>query len=123
MAEADIRELTSHGPQAVMLPPDDPVLPEMVRRLVDELHPERIYLFGSRTRGDAAEESDYDFMVFMERVGPPYEIERRVRQVPWDMPQPMDIVVVTHEHFEWMLGAAAPLPATVEREGLLLYAC
>ncbi len=32
----------------------DPVLGEIVRRLVEAFHPERIYLFGSKARGDEA---------------------------------------------------------------------
>ena len=39
---------------------DDPVLPEVVRRLVEAYHPLRIYLFGSAARGDAGPDSDYD---------------------------------------------------------------
>jgi predicted nucleotidyltransferase len=30
----------------------DPVLDEIVRRLIEAYQPERIYLFGSRARGD-----------------------------------------------------------------------
>ena len=37
-------------------------LAEAVRRLVEALQPERIYLFGSRARGDAHQDSDYDFL-------------------------------------------------------------
>ena len=42
---------------------DDPVLPDVVRRLVEVYHPLRIYLFGSAARGDAGPDSDYDIMV------------------------------------------------------------
>ncbi len=42
---------------------DDPVVTEIVRRLVDVYRPERIYLFGSAARGEADADSDYDFMV------------------------------------------------------------
>jgi predicted nucleotidyltransferase len=38
----------------------DPVLGEIVRRLVDDCQPERIDLFGSRARGNAGADSDYD---------------------------------------------------------------
>jgi HEPN domain-containing protein len=38
----------------------DPKLDELVRRLAEALGPERIYLFGSRGRGDADPDSDYD---------------------------------------------------------------
>lgn len=40
----------------------DPVLREMVDRLVHALRPERIYLFGSRARGDIGPDSDYDLL-------------------------------------------------------------
>jgi len=35
-------------------------LRRFIQRLVDELRPERIVLFGSRARGDEKETSDYD---------------------------------------------------------------
>ena len=41
----------------------DPVLGEIVRRLVDDCQPERIYPFGSRARGNAGADSDYDITV------------------------------------------------------------
>jgi predicted nucleotidyltransferase len=41
----------------------DPVLSEVVRRLVEAYRPEYIYLFGSVARGDAGPDSDYDIMV------------------------------------------------------------
>ena len=42
---------------------DEPVLAEIVRRLVEGFHPERVYLFGSRARRDAGPDRDYDLMV------------------------------------------------------------
>jgi uncharacterized protein len=98
------------------------VLDAIVSGLVDELHPERIYLFGSRARGDATRDSDYDVLVVVkERIGPPFEMERRSRRALRDVRRPMDIVIVTRDYFDWMLGAAASLPSTVRREGCLLY--
>ena len=41
----------------------DPILAEIVRRLVEAYRPERIYLFGSVARGDAGPDSDYDIMM------------------------------------------------------------
>jgi predicted nucleotidyltransferase len=46
---------------------DDPIL-KRLRRVLDELYGERIervVLFGSRARGDANQESDYDVAVFL----------------------------------------------------------
>lgn len=41
----------------------DPVLAEIVRRLVEAYRPERIYLFGSRARGQVSPDSDYDLLI------------------------------------------------------------
>src|ERR1039458_4120791 len=49
---------------------DDPVLPEVVRRLAEVYHPLRIYLFGSAARGDAGPDSDYDLMVILPDEAP-----------------------------------------------------
>lgn len=56
----------------------DPILDEIVRRLVCEFAPERIYLFGSQARGDAGPDSDYDLMVVVGKRGKPgYELAER----------------------------------------------
>jgi len=44
-------------------PNRDPVLKDIVHRLVEAYHPERIYLFGSRARDEAGPDSDYDILV------------------------------------------------------------
>ena len=42
-------------------PPDEPVLLALVDRIVAVYQPEVETLFGSRARGDARPDSDYDF--------------------------------------------------------------
>ncbi len=102
---------------------EDPRLAELVRRLVAAYRPERIHLFGSRARGDAGPDSDYDVLVVVPASA---SEERRRSRLGYEAligsRIPTDIVVVTREYFDWMLGAAASLPATVEREGRVLYA-
>jgi hypothetical protein len=53
---------------------DDKVLAEMVRRLVEAFQPERIFLFGSKARGEADPNSDYNLLVLVGDEAPP---ERR----------------------------------------------
>jgi len=104
-------------------PEEDPRLAELIRRLVETYRPERIYLFGSRARGDARPDSDYDVLVV---VSDSAAEERRRSHLGYvaltGSRIPTDIVVVTRDYFDWMLGAAASLPATVQREGRVLYA-
>jgi predicted nucleotidyltransferase len=50
---------------------EDPELYEMVRRIADVYHPLRIYLFGSKARGDAGPDSDCDLLVVVADDAPP----------------------------------------------------
>lgn len=100
----------------------DPILNDMVQRLVGAYQPERIYLFGSRARGDARPESDYDLLVVVpESASPGQRESRRAYEALLGVGAPKDVFIMTRDYFQWMLEAAASLPATVSREGRLLY--
>jgi predicted nucleotidyltransferase len=102
---------------------DDPVLAQVVERLVGALAPERIYLFGSQARGDASEDSDYDILVVVRaRTGPGFHTEHRAYEALSGLGIAKDVVVMTRERFDRQRTVVASLPATVEREGRLLYA-
>jgi uncharacterized protein len=60
-----------------MQPGDDPLL-ERFRAALDEIYGqrlERVMLYGSRARGDAREDSDYDVAVFLHDYTPGTSIE------------------------------------------------
>jgi len=101
----------------------DPVLREIVDRLATALRPERIYLFGSRARGDAGPESDYDLLVVVrESDRAPHRRDILAFRALCGVGAPKDVVVYTREEFESRSRAASSLPATVLREGRLVYA-
>ena len=101
----------------------DPVLRAMVDRLVDALHPERIYLFGSRARGDAGPGSDYDLLaVVPESDLAPHRRDVLAFRALCGVGAAKDVVVYTHAEFESRSRVACSLPATVLREGRVLYA-
>ncbi len=101
----------------------DPVLREIVDRLVPALHPERIYLFGSRARGDAGPDSDYDLLVVVPASDQPgYRRDQLAYRTLGGVGAAKDVLVWTREEFECRLHLPASLPATVVREGKLLYA-
>ena len=101
----------------------DPVVAEIIARLVATYRPERVYLFGSRARGDTGPDSDYDFLLVVPddtpaellRGGPGY-------QAMWGLKTAADVLVFTRERFESRLSLKSSLPSTVVREGRLLYA-
>lgn len=101
----------------------DPLLAEMVRRLVDTFQPERVYLFGSKARGESDLDSDYDLLVVVPASSlPRYKREQKAFRALCGVGAAKDVLVFTREEFNSKLQVATSLPATVEREGRLLYA-
>ncbi len=100
----------------------DPLLREMVRRLVAAVSPQRIYLFGSRARGDARPDSDYDLMlVVAESELPPHKRDVPALLAVADVGASTETMVWTQEEFDSRTGVVTSLPATILREGKLLY--
>jgi len=95
---------------------------ESVRRLRSSLDPERIYLFGSRARGDANEDSDFDFLVVVDDSPlPRYKREQKAFRALCGIGIAKDVLVFTKREFERALHVMTSLPATVVREGRLVY--
>ena len=100
----------------------DPVLGEVVRRLVEAYCPERIYLFGSVARGEAGPDSDYDIMVIVPDDAAPERLRSRLAyRALRGTGTAADVVVWPRSSFERRARVVASLPATVSREGMLLY--
>ena len=57
---------------------DSRPLQEIVNIIVEIAKPEQVILFGSRAKGTAREESDYDLMVVVRDVQNEREISRRI---------------------------------------------
>ncbi len=102
---------------------NDRQLAEIVRRLVEAYRPERLYLFGSRARGDAGPDSDYDLLVVVDDDAT--EARRKSRlayEALRGTGTAADVLVCTRGWFERRRDLKASLPGTVLREGLLLHA-
>lgn len=101
----------------------DPILGEIVHRLVQAYEPERVYLFGSKARGEDSADSDYDLVVVVPGQSPP---ERRRSRLAYQVLRgsgvAADVLVWTRQAFEERLHLKTSLPHTVVDEGRLLYA-
>ncbi len=99
-----------------------PALAEVVRRLAEAYLPERIYLFGSVARGDAGPDSDYDLlMVVPDDASPERQRSRLAYLALRGTGVAADVVVWPKSNFERRARVVSSLPATVLREGMLLY--
>ena len=98
------------------------MLNEVVRRIVDAYAPERIYLFGSKARGDDGPDSDFDLLVIVPDDAP---FERKRSRLAyerlWGTGIAAEVLVWTKGGFESRLHVRSSLPATVMREGKLLF--
>ena len=101
----------------------DPALAKIIRRLVSAYEPEQIFLFGSRARGDAGPDSDYDLLLVVPDHAPPDRKRSKLAyRVLWGTGTAADVVVWTRSAFDSRVHLASSLPATVMREGKLLHA-
>ena len=101
----------------------DPTLAEILRRLTAKYAPAKIYLFGSMARGEAGPHSDYDLLLLMDRLDRPgYRVAQEAHALIWGLGVSADILVWSKSEFERRAHLRASLPATVLREGELLYA-
>jgi predicted nucleotidyltransferase len=95
---------------------------EVVRRLVDEFHPDAIYLFGSHAWGKPNADSDMDLLVIIEKSGEkPVQRAVRAQRSLRGVKVPVDVLVKTRKEFERYTSVKASLEAQITREGKLLY--
>ena len=96
---------------------------EITSRLVEFYSPVRIYLFGSEARGDAGPDSDLDFLVVVpDDLSPERLHSPSVYSFVSGTGYAKDIVPWRKSDFEARAAhVASSLPATVVREGKLLY--
>ena len=95
---------------------------EITRRLVDYYQPERIYLFGSAARGDGGPDSDLDFCVVLPDAAPADLYRPGVHRELWDLGTAADVVRFPASDFDMRAAnVKASLPATITREGKVLY--
>ncbi len=94
----------------------------MVRRIVARLQPERIYLFGSRARGEAGPDSDYDLLVVVRDSSlPGYKRDQIAFRALTGLGVAKDVIVLTRDEFERKSTVVCSMAATVVRDGELLY--
>lgn len=95
-----------------------------VRMAVREIEPEaQIILYGSRARGDAAPDSDWDFLILLD--GPvdhrrATAVRHRLYQVEWDCGEVLSSIVRSRDEWNSTRYRLTPLHAEVEREGIPL---
>ena len=98
------------------------LLNEIVARLVDTLHPEQIYLFGSHVWGVPNEHSDLDLMVISKNESKSvFEQAKWAHEALFDLDMSKDIIVKTQADFNFFSAAHSSLSYKIATEGKLIY--
>ena len=99
------------------------IIAEITRRLVSFYQPVRIYLFGSEARGQSGTDSDLDFCVILPDETPASLYKAAgVHRNLWGIRAAVDVVRMARSDFERRAAeVVSSLPATIVREGRILY--
>jgi HEPN domain-containing protein/predicted nucleotidyltransferase len=96
-------------------------LEEIRDRVVSAYDPDRIILFGSRSTGTAAEESDYDLLILKETRSRPIDRRIEVEKILEDRAVPLDILVYTPQEMSYLYSIGSPFIEEVIDTGRVLY--
>jgi len=117
---AGAREAYVFGSGTVNASNDD-LIGDIVRRIVETAQPEKIILFGSRARGDARPNSDFDVLVIKESNEPGYRRDAPLYVALAGLPVEVEVLVYTpQEVAEWAQVPQA-FVTTATREGKTVY--
>ncbi len=96
-------------------------LPAAVERIIRELQPEKIILFGSYAYGTPTPDSDVDLLVIMETDAPSKERAWAVSRLLIPRPFPVDILVRTPQEIERALAQGDFFIREIMERGKVLY--
>jgi len=99
-----------------------PQLDEIIRRIVEVAHPQRIVLFGSAARGAMGPDSDVDLLVITEGPVHRRHLEQRIYRHMLGVGQAVDVIVATPEDLERYGHSAGLIYRWVLEEGKEVYA-
>ncbi len=96
-------------------------IPLMVDRIVQQFHPRRVVLFGSRAHGTATADSDIDLLVVLDRVADKRGVAIEIRRVFSDLPVCKDIIVTTPDEIDRRGDLTGSVLRPALREGKVVY--
>jgi predicted nucleotidyltransferase len=97
------------------------IVEEMVTRIVEHFHPQRVILFGSRARGEARADSDFDLLIIAPSDEPRWRRTVPIYRLLAGTGVPKDIVWWTPEEITEWHEVKSHFIHTVLREGKVLY--
>jgi predicted nucleotidyltransferase len=99
----------------------EPVLIEIVRRVLRVARPERIILFGSAATGQMTRDSDIDLLIVEPAPGNRHEESVAIADAIGDVDYPVDVKVIASERFEATKNVVGGIAYPAHKYGRVLY--
>jgi len=99
----------------------DETLAQAVKIIVAVADPDKIILFGSRSRGDANRESDFDVCVLKKGVVHKRKLAQLIYRSLYGIGAPVDIIVETPEKLEALKSNPYMIYKSIAEQGSVLY--
>lgn len=96
-----------------------------LRAIVEQIHPNKIILFGSQAYGTPTRHSDFDLLIVREGITSMKESNMEIRRLFWHVNAPplsFTLLSNTPEEVEEKLRQGSPIYRDILYKGLLLYA-
>jgi predicted nucleotidyltransferase len=94
---------------------------EIVKRIADNYHPEKIVLFGSYAYGTPTEDSDLDLLIIKDTELPRHKRGREVRKYLRGLKIAVDLLVYTKKEVEEWRDVNTAFITTVMGKGKVLH--
>ncbi len=101
--------------------PHPDLINEAVRRIVTNVHPLRIILFGSAARGAMSADSDLDFLVIMPKDSNRLAVTQKIHRQLRGLPCAKDIIVALPQDIELLADNPYRVIHTALSEGREVY--
>ena len=98
-------------------------LDKLVKLIISRVHPSKVILFGSRAKGIARNDSDFDLMVIKSGVSNEREISSSIYRAMFTekINLPVDVIAIDEGKWKSLKNNSQLIYNVVEKEGIVLY--
>jgi len=100
---------------------EEPLVQEIVRRILAAAAPDKIILFGSAATGGMTRDSDIDLLIVERDPGDHRKKSVRLREMLCGLGYPFDVIVISTEWFEESKGVIGGIAYPANKYGEVVY--
>ncbi len=96
-------------------------LKEIIKRIVEEVDPDKIILFGSRAKGESKKWSDYDICVLKKGIENKRNFSKRIYRNLYGIGTAVDIIIETPRKFNELKNKWFLVHSEIAKHGRVIY--